>query len=1327
MKFKSIVVIFFLISSFIPFVPSVSAIEEYDWFIDGDTVYVDTPSFYLSATPHTLSSSGWVEFEVLLKTTTEDLDFAWGFDSTNGLPKRPQLWRSYEHSETDWRYVEKWQSTTVYEVVSYTNLGIDDYDNHTVTFGNRNNTYLFEVIFNAENGQYTQVYAFSSFEQNGDVYTLTGNNNILEKYTKVSTYQDWWDLPAELFTKVNYEFGGMDTWYLARDVTINEDVMYKIRTWVEVPFGGLEGTEGKYFWAVKPNSLTIQQAISSNLFYYIDPWFDSAWLYRKPFYTNSSMVVSDVTSEHPFLLHIESDDDLANKTHFGGRDIVITDNDSNILPFEIEYFNQVTGEFIAWVNASYSSSKDTRFYIYYGNPDSQRLENIDNTWTDNHVGIWHLSEQANEWEYDATFSAEPTIINLTDSLYNYLLVYSQGSGGIGIGKTFELVKGTFTGIDEKTSDANATEDMTVININGTYYYAVAYSGYGDDGMIRTFEVLPDGTVGATHVDEWEFDTTYAKDPELFYIANNTFGVAYTDTSTDGIVKTFNVSNTGDIFPMIDSWEFDTANAETIDVIRLNDTNMFAFVYAGYQDDGYIKTIEIADDGTITKSAYDTYEYDTVQGYNPDTIHVASDIYAIAYTGAGNDGWLITIDIWENGNIGTTIDSFEFDTETANHPSIAYSYNNIYAIAYGESPEGYIITVQILQDGEIIDFVIDEYVFNANKAEETILLRVPYQAYPPIQFITGYRGQSDSGFFTTFGVTEDGYIYVLFRDSSGHNNWGVAGEGNMDYMPIGVEGAVYLGQDFDGVDDYIDVDDDSSLYTGQKGTVDLWFKLDNQHDSTDTAKRLIGRNTHLGTNGEFLMELHSDGTLRARLYDGSFHTAQTTKNSWDADVWYYVAFKWDTTPTGFGMNLFWNLINDGNNTDINYFPNDAGDVHIGLYIDADKDPFEGVIDEVRLHGHIIDEDFMQTNYNMITYQGTGDGTFISLLGEEEYWFEFLEPPLDFHASTYNTTRIDLTWDNEPRADYTYIRYDPTTYPTTRSEGNFSCNITGDFFSQEGLLNDTTYYFSAWGYNSTNNTFSQNYTFTFNTTLETTVPPAPTNLVATALDQTRIQLSWDLPFNADYTYFRYSNVTYPTSRTEGSEGCYVTTTICIQENLVMNTTYYFSAWGYNSTTDEYSVTYATVNESTLYGIIPCVGNWYPYDNSSFVCLPVNLGISVCDADGQTMNIRFYSNYSGSWQIIGQNFSLIPNGTYYMYIPEFVHYNTTYYWRVLVSDEGGLTNYTAYNEIYSFTTAGQPCGACNKMIADDDTFFIYFSILGIFGLFSLMLFKRKNNNKK
>ena len=52
---------------------------------------------------------------------------------------------------------------------------------------------------------------------------------------------------------------------------------------------------------------------------------------------------------------------------------------------------------------------------------------------------------------------------------------------------------------------------------------------------------------------------------------------------------------------------------------------------------------------------DTLEYDAVQGIVPKIIHVSGNIYAIAYHGDGDDGFLKTVNILSDGTFGTDIE------------------------------------------------------------------------------------------------------------------------------------------------------------------------------------------------------------------------------------------------------------------------------------------------------------------------------------------------------------------------------------------------------------------------------------------------------------------------------------------------------------------------------------------------------------------------------------------------------------------------------------------------------------------------------------------------
>ncbi len=132
---------------------------------------------------------------------------------------------------------------------------------------------------------------------------------------------------------------------------------------------------------------------------------------------------------------------------------------------------------------------------------------------------------------------------------------------------------------------------------------------------------------------------------------------------------------------IDTLEYDTANGFEPSILNVTG-NIFAIAYRGTSADGFLKTISIAANGDISNSPIDTLEYDTSDGREPCIIHVSGNTYAIAYRGADDDGYIKTVSIASNGDIGNSpIDTLEFDTANGYEPFVIPVSGNVYAIAY----------------------------------------------------------------------------------------------------------------------------------------------------------------------------------------------------------------------------------------------------------------------------------------------------------------------------------------------------------------------------------------------------------------------------------------------------------------------------------------------------------------------------------------------------------------------------------------------------------------------------------------------------------------------
>lgn len=101
-----------------------------------------------------------------------------------------------------------------------------------------------------------------------------------------------------------------------------------------------------------------------------------------------------------------------------------------------------------------------------------------------------------------------------------------------------------------------------------------------------------------------------------------------------------------------------------------------------------------------------------------------------------------------------------------------------------------------------------------------------------------------------------------------------------------------------------------------------------------------------------------------------------------------------------------------------------------------------------------------------------------------------PPMNFTATPTSTSTIYLSWDIASNTDKTYIEYN-TISTWNRGEGILLYNDTANETIQNGLDPHTQYFYQAWSYNQTDNTYSINVSSTQATTLNT--PPtlgAPT---------------------------------------------------------------------------------------------------------------------------------------------------------------------------------------------------------------------------------------------
>jgi hypothetical protein len=321
------------------------------------------------------------------------------------------------------------------------------------------------------------------------------------------------------------------------------------------------------------------------------------------------------------------------------------------------------------------------------------------------------------------------------------------------GKNFEVV-------DNLEFDQNFGIETNIIHITGNIY-AIVYRGTDNDGFLNTVEIFTDGQIKDSVIDLLEFDTSDCYQPEIIDVGVNFYATVYSSTNNDGYLKTINILNDGSINKnIIDDLEIGIFDYLCPNIIHISD-KIYAIVYRGLYDDGYIRTLEIINDGQINDIPIDIFEFETLDCYNPNIIHIGGSVYAIVYMSTDNDGFLKTVEIKDDGQImDSVIDFLEFDAFDCYRPKIINITSSIYAIAYtGTDNDGFLKTVEIKDDGQIMDSVIDLLEFDTSDCYEPNIIKIDKNI-----FAIAYRGVSSYGYLKTIKIENNGSINKTVIDN-----------------------------------------------------------------------------------------------------------------------------------------------------------------------------------------------------------------------------------------------------------------------------------------------------------------------------------------------------------------------------------------------------------------------------------------------------------------------------------------------------------------------------------------------------------------------------------
>jgi len=365
---------------------------------------------------------------------------------------------------------------------------------------------------------------------------------------------------------------------------------------------------------------------------------------------------------------------------------------------------------------------------------------------------WLKNTFSDTYDFDTGIGKEYYMYRIPFTM-NVIVVYTD-SDNDGFVLTFELADdGDITKIlDSLEFDPVFCNYPKLIPVSWDIY-AICYRGSGSAGTLKTVQIASNGSINDTIVDTRVFDAVQCLEVDIIHVSGNVYAIAYRGDDEDGFLKTISILSDGSINPVIDTLEFDTSQAIAPDIIHVSG-DIYAIVYCGQDDDGFLKTVDIAADGAITGPVIDTLEFDPFVGKDPVMVHIDGDIYAIVYEGENSDGYLKTVEINGTGIINNVVvDTLEFDSDKGNEPDIIHISGNIFAIAYSAMGDiGKILTVEIANNGMITDPMVDSFEFSTF-CRNPHIIRVSRNLYS-----IAYRGSGNEGYLTTVFINNNGYVY-----------------------------------------------------------------------------------------------------------------------------------------------------------------------------------------------------------------------------------------------------------------------------------------------------------------------------------------------------------------------------------------------------------------------------------------------------------------------------------------------------------------------------------------------------------------------------------------
>lgn len=354
---------------------------EVGYTIEGNLIYVEDEGAFISASPHTLSGSGYVEFVMIPKTYTGNVNLVWLFDTEQSKPRKAEYY-SPQVIERPRRLPIEYE--TVVSLVE---------SSSPCEAGDEDSIYKYDIVYSEAEQEYEKTICFDGYTNSGDSYSFW-YNGVVEQQV------EWVDVSGA-FNTANIDFNNKNKAYYKTNFPVTAGETYRLRAWIDVQLNSI----GKYDFAAYPSSYGsgVFEAYQNGHLYLLDPWWNSSWGNRLNYTIyNDGAALENWTVE----LSVNTTALIsANLMKSDCSDLVAANSTDHIIPMWFHNTslgcNNISVNTSVWLNIPYlAADSNTSGSLYYNNSAAEWAINGYEVFIffDDFVGS---SLDTNNWTLDA--------------------------------------------------------------------------------------------------------------------------------------------------------------------------------------------------------------------------------------------------------------------------------------------------------------------------------------------------------------------------------------------------------------------------------------------------------------------------------------------------------------------------------------------------------------------------------------------------------------------------------------------------------------------------------------------------------------------------------------------------------------------------------------------------------------------------------------------------------------------------------------------------------------------------------------------------------------